>query len=591
MNEHNRVNGHKANNDPAAKPSSEPVVASESLDGSFDMAGDSSLASQASQLSDQQWPIAQKQALAEQIGETQGNQHLQRVLNTVQRQGGGNKPPSGGEYVPEMSVKPDAAEIELGAIHTEKLDILNVRNAPSGTTFHWGGGVTSGKSVEFEDLTPDNSPHAKLKVKGVAPGTEPIQANIAHQVPGGPEVITPGPQPPVTVEQPFYSLKSTYRETAQGAGNPSDPTRLSVGDTLVVRWEFKNIKDPSQPPSVFGLGGQGLGNILASEPGVWTGANTYERRFRAVAVGSAAIKATFQFQQMALEQAVSDTFDAHVEMDRQQFINLCTQANGETLESYLSLQKWMLALSIAYGDAWKNHTDTLAEASADEKLAENLILGAALAFVPGGVGGIIGESMKSAGSSAFMVDGVKDLAKWGMRTAGPGVVAAAAGGGTPGLKALPTDPLKWRDQVESRVVDESKSVVHNVNEWMDKANKNDPDFFLDFNPVDAVRGSLQIGGTKVKDGLPAEDTGELAKAFEKGLWAEWLKRYAYVVVENISAGIPTTNVRKNLPKAIEKRCEALGMDIGPYVQEAKAQAEAREEAGERPDRVTSGIAG
>jgi hypothetical protein len=590
MKEHNRVDSHKANNDPGVKSSSEPAVVTESPDGSFDMAGDSSLASQALQLNDQQWPIAQKQALAEQIGETQGNQHLQRILNTVQRQGGGNKPPSSGEYVPEMSVKPDSAEIDLGAVHTEKLDILNVRNAPRGTAFHWGGGITTGKSLEFVDLAPNNSPHAKLKVKGVAPGTEPIDANTAHQVPGGPEVVTPGPKPPIAVKKPSF-IRAISRETAQGAGNPSDPTRLSVGDGLVVRWIFKDVKNPNQLQSIFGWGGPGFGNILAAEPGGWPSATTFEQKFRAVAIGRATIKATFQFAQTTLDQAISDTFDAHVEMDRQQFINLCSQATGEALEGYLSLQKWMLGLSIAYGDAWKNHTDTLSEASADEKLAGDIILGAALAFIPGGVGGLVGESMKNAGSSTFMVDGVKDLAKWGLRAAGPGAAAAAAGGGTPGLKALPTDPLKWRDQIESRVVDESKAAVHNVNEWIDKANRSDPDFFLDFNPVDAMRGALQIGGTKVRDGLPAEDAGELARAFEKGMWAEWLKQYAYIVVENISAGIPTTNVRKNLPKAIEKRCKELGLDIGPYVQEAKARAEAREEAGERPDRVTSGIGG
>ena len=46
------------------------------------------------------------------------------------------------EYVPEMSVKPDSAEINMGDVHTERLDIRNTNEAPMGRTLFGVEGTT-----------------------------------------------------------------------------------------------------------------------------------------------------------------------------------------------------------------------------------------------------------------------------------------------------------------------------------------------------------------------------------------------------------------------------------------------------------------
>ena len=166
-----------------------------------------------------------------------------------------------------------------------------------------------------------------------------------------------------------------------------------------------------------------------------------------------------------------------------------------------------------------------------------------------------------------------------MRTPQTLLAAAPPGGG---LNAFPTDPLAWRGLEEVRVNSELLVATNRLLEWQDQANRNDPEFFLDFDPVEATERSLTIAGHKVAELRPV-DQEEMAKRFEKGMWAAWLQQYAYILGTKpagpamIGGGV-RYYAQENVAKKIRRRCEELGLDVERYAAVARARIEARAEA-------------
>ncbi|MCL6429560.1 MAG: hypothetical protein K6V36_01710, partial [Anaerolineae bacterium] len=235
--------------------------------------------------------------------------------------------------------------------------------------------------------------------------------------------------------------------------------------------------------------------------------------------------------------------------------------------------------SLAYGKAYRDHTELLEDVARSRQLALDLILGAALAFVPGGVGGLIGKAMTRVTTSEFLIEGVKELALYGMRI--PQTLAAAAPPGE-GLNAFPTNPLAWRDQVELRITSELLVATNMLLGWQNSANGNDPNFFLDFNPVQAMEQSLTIAKHKVAELQPV-DQEEMARHFEKGMWAAWLKQYAYFLASRPvgPAGMPggvRYYAQEDIAKKIRRRCQELGLDVERYAAVARARVEESAEA-------------
>src|SRR5262249_15134340 len=80
--------------------------------------------------------------------------------------------------------------------------------------------------------------------------------------------------------------------------------------------------------------------------------------------------------------------------DQQQFLNLCAQANTKVDLAERRFGAWLSSVTLAYSQAWTKHTTFLKDAEVAARLTEDLILGAALAFFPGGVGGVVGSLVK-----------------------------------------------------------------------------------------------------------------------------------------------------------------------------------------------------
>ena len=162
-----------------------------------------------------------------------------------------------------------------------------------------------------------------------------------------------------------------------------------------------------------------------------------------------------------------------VDSARQNFLNLCSQANTHVDLAERKISAWLSSIGSGYSDAWTTHTKFLGKIGAKSKLAEDLILNAALALVPGVLGGMFGDALKitkdaakdtfsaavlrnkmplvadvmidfSAGSPT--VDGLKDLAKWSLRS---GAVIGASGLTIPiaaAFQKFPTDRCNARTE-------------------------------------------------------------------------------------------------------------------------------------------------
>ena len=122
------------------------------------VAGGASTDAQAARLADPRLPPAQRQALAAGIAHLQGNRHLQRAIGPVhaglsatatsrqsiiylQEEGVTEEAapePSAAAFGPRaMGILFPGGPIDVGGEHTEVFDVINLSEAPEGTTFDW----------------------------------------------------------------------------------------------------------------------------------------------------------------------------------------------------------------------------------------------------------------------------------------------------------------------------------------------------------------------------------------------------------------------------------------------------------------------
>jgi hypothetical protein len=180
--------------------------------------------------------------------------------------------------------------------------------------------------------------------------------------------------------------------------------------------------------------------------------------------------------------------------DNQRFLNLCSEANTKVDEAERRFSAWLSSIAIAYGAAWNRHTSFLREASQFVQIANDIGVNAALAFFPGGVGGIVGDTMRALEAGAAVVDGLKDLAKWGLRSGAViGMTPGSLSVGAPAeLRAFPPDPSEWQNSVNVRVQTELAIATSYIGMWQNAVNNNDPQFEVSFDPMEAINRALTI---------------------------------------------------------------------------------------------------
>jgi hypothetical protein len=314
-----------------------------------------------------------------------------------------------------------------------------------------------------------------------------------------------------------------------------------------------------------------LSNVLEQEDQIWNSPTQLDLKFQAKAVGEAYLDVKVQLGDMTEAQAFTSKVEGHVQRSKDDFLHLCGQVNTIIDAADRGARAWLASISLAYREAWKNHTDALKDQADFERLVEDLILGAAMAFIPGGVGGVVGARMKRAEAGDFLIDGVKDLAKWG--TGRNALVSSATrGGSSAGLSAFPTDPGAWKDQVELRIAQELLTATNQLEQWQDKANRNVPGFYMDFNPVEAMRQGLTLDGHPAASLQPV-DQAQYALDYEKGFWSAWLVKYGHTVIRTHTRAGRASSSQENAGKKVKARCEAIGLDITPYMEASRRAAE------------------
>jgi hypothetical protein len=223
------------------------------------------------------------------------------------------------------------------------------------------------------------------------------------------------------------------------------------------------------------------------------------------------------------------------------FLTKCTLAMSILQTSQLRFATWLSGIAIAYGRAFQSHANLVAALNdllRNEDLMAEALLGLALTFVAGGVGGLVGGVMKRAtrgeeGKLAdFMVDSIKDLSKFAVRTSGGNAIGVFANDGQ-GIKisGMPVSPLEWENSVNERVSGEMAVVSSAITEWITAITKNNVYFDASFDPAVEVAKSLVLKREQGPD-VPLTELRELddnvkrnlQHQFEQGWFAPWVKQ-------------------------------------------------------------------
>jgi hypothetical protein len=437
--------------------------------------------------------------------------------------------------------------------------------------------------IGFSGRVSDPSDAAEVEARAIAPAVARSAEASATAVPAtgvaGRDVhLAPDTEAGPTPAIAGYDLR---RRDSNGRVTVLED-RLQVGDQVAVNVNFTGDPQALGPESAWITGLTGL-NPTGFR---WVRPGTYQITFDATSIGTA--HGAVHLHVPTLEPVQLD-LRVDVEMDAQKFINLASGANTVVDNAYKAAKLWMLGLCIAYGTAYKRHTDALEDQAESDQLAADLILGAALAFVPGGLGGLAGAAMKRKQAGDFLIDGVKDLTKYGLRSGAQVGVNQAFPSGGGGLSAFPTDPREWRNEVETSVEAESLQVGLHLQAWQRMAIAEDPTFALNFDPMAAVNSALSISG-QTPGSLPKVDQTRTADDFERGMWMQWLVsfgyrivtvRHNYVTLPYVSIGRDKDMVLDNARKKVVDRCEALGLDIAPFMETARKNAQAVADARNR----------
>jgi hypothetical protein len=510
------------------------------------------------------------------VGKFRGDGERQVSSPTVQR-----APTRTTEFVPVVAPSGPTAPLKVFSRYTHTWRMANAAKAPRGTSFHWGFGVDpNGIGRLLDSRSSRNGSSTELNISVRRPGQLRIQGTPVHQVPGGPQVIGGVRWAELPVAAPTLTPMSIMPRKPDGSG--ADTRHLSPGDKLIVRVRVGNVDGRRmEDPTSGSLVGPGSTNVDFSPDfrpvQSFPDGRSYDVELTAVSPGSFNVQLELGIGDADLGRGPKvQNISGDIEMDRQEFLNRCAQAHTKLDDAYTQANSIMEVLSAAYGNAYDRHDKTLAAQDASNRLAGEILLNAALAFVPGGVGGVVGGWMKAAKRGDFLVDAVKDLAKAGTR----GIQGAIVPKSSPGavMQPMGDDPRTWRAQDAVRVNNEKRHVLGILEGWQSKVNKNDQSFSRNFDPVAQMDQSLVRAGTPIT-AIPVPNQTAEEKTFELGMWKGWLEAFAYTVEQRSGQyGGTYSTLVENQGKKIRDRINALGEDGDAFLERHGGVARRRAQA-------------
>jgi hypothetical protein len=254
---------------------------------------------------------------------------------------------------------------------------------------------------------------------------------------------------------------------------------------------------------------------------------------------------------------------------KEAFIGGCNRAVGKVQIAQLQFGAWLSGIASAYGAAFEAHNQFLKDIDTTAKIAQDMLLGLALAFLGGGAGGVVAGAMKKLQSSDFAIDGAKDVAKFAVRSPIGAVVRP------PRLRVMPLDPSQWQNAINERVMNEMAVIAKQIDAWRTAVESDDDTFDAGFDPAQVVENALvlRVPDTVQIANLPAVDKDALQVDFEKGWLAGW------IALEQVSH-IPTV---RDLTR---DKCLAYGRKLGLANIEELLNKHCPSEAGFQPATFT-----
>jgi hypothetical protein len=476
------------------------------------------------------------------------------------------------QYKPVVQAAPIVHPVlNLRDSYTQRFAVTNASMAPRGTTFQWNGGP-EGLDV-VKQLESDHGATIDLTVRATKPGPGKVQGHLTYTVPGAAPVTTAELVIPVLVPPLSATVQRATRLDRNGAPSSGPADRVAMDQAIRYTVKIGNLGgDGGSAPPLLLLTGPGASMFVPAGVALVAAAvdgPIVDVSLKPVGIGHAVGAMELAVAGVAPGAGPRAPFELHVEMERGRFLELCGTANTLIDAADRHTSAFIASLANAYARAWQHHVDVLKAQDVADRLSGELVLGAALALVPGGVGGLVGGVMTALGGGRFVVDGIKDLVKWGGRREG----AELAPGRSAAFTAFPADPLAWQNLQVARIKSEMAIATEKLFGWQSKVNYNDPGFFADFDPIVAMDQSLTIAGIPAKALAPVD--ASMATTFERGFWTTWLERYAYAIsIGYRKPGIPFANVREQNGGKIKQRCEEIGLDWAPYAARAARNVEA-----------------
>jgi len=217
---------------------------------------------------------------------------------------------------------------------------------------------------------------------------------------------------------------------------------------------------------------------------------------------------------------------ARIPQNAKEFLTRCGLAFHVLQQAELNFTVFLSSISIAYGRAFAAHDKLMSDIDATQRLAQDMLLGAALAFLGGPYAAVIAAVMQEVVGTVIS-EGVKDLAKFAIR--GPGGEAIRSLADQTTVTAMPASPLEWQN-FKTKVVTSRLAAVHKIILGWEAAVTNDSSSFqAGFDPVEIVHSDLFLvgkGGAKFTlADLPTIDDAkgtQLQIAYQKGFLVGWL---------------------------------------------------------------------
>lgn len=299
-----------------------------------------------------------------------------------------------------------------------------------------------------------------------------------------------------------FSPNGTVRWKDEGNGMTGNGTWQIKDTKLITRWYNSATVETWNAPPI--------------DPRNWTGTCTMKG---------------FQY---SLKAVARNFFEVDLGTDyhrtpesKAAFLDSCVRAKGKLQTATLLFSAWLSGISIAYGQAFEAHNRVLNDISATERLATELLLGFATAFLGGGVGGSVGAAMKAASAGDFMVDGVKDLAKFSVRGPSAAIFRAKQ------VTGMPASPLQWQNSINQRVSSEMALISAQIDEWHEAVASDDTSFNANFDPTKETEEDLTIhhDGIVVRLLSPPPLEESLQTKFEQGWLVAWIRTYGRSVTQ------------------------------------------------------------